>query len=306
MRQIVDPHFHFIDGAHSYLPDDLMRDVAGVSGITDLIFVECNFRWGDRGSRSQRALEETRAVAQLAQEVKRAGGPDIWTIGYVDLRDPEVDALLTAQADISGGRLKGIRNISTWHLREDLRNTRMNPPQGLVSDPDFLKGAQVLADHGLPLDLWSYSEQLGEVRALAREIPSLTIVLNHLGGPIEIATGEVVQDWRREMESLAALPNIRVKIGGIGMPVFGFGFQDLPARISAEDMVAAWKPHVLETIQRFGAGNCMFESNFPVDRAAISYSDLWRAFEIMAADLSDEDQVHLFGKTAARVYLGAK
>lgn len=302
---IVDPHFHFIEGGDAYLLDDLLDDVASVSGVTHLLFVECSFRWDGEGSPSRRAVAETRAAAQLAQEARRRGGPEIGIIGYVDLREPEVDALLRAHHEAAGGRLRGIRNISTWHRSEALRNRRMDPPQGLLADPAFVAGARVLARHGLPLDVWCYSDQLGEVRALAAQVPGLTIVVNHLGGPVDIAGAENLDDWRREMDLLARAPGIRVKIGGIGMPLFGFGFEER-APVGAEEMAAAWQPFVLETVERFGAERCMFESNFPVDRAVISYAELWRAFGIMSAGLSGEDRRRLMGGTAAEVYLAAR
>jgi predicted TIM-barrel fold metal-dependent hydrolase len=46
----------------------------------------------------------------------------------------------------------------------------------------------------------------------------------------------------------------------------------------------------------------MFESNFPVDRASISYPVLWNAFKKIAADFSEEHQHAMFSGTASRVY----
>ncbi|AJE46778.1 amidohydrolase family protein [Celeribacter indicus] len=301
---IVDPHFHFIEGAQAYLLDDLLADVATVPGITHLLFVECSFRWqGGQGSPSRRAIAETRAVARLAAEARRRGGPEIGTIGYVDLRDPQAEDLLQAHADVAEGGLRGIRNISTWHAREALRNRRMDPPRGLLADPDFVAGARLLARHGLPLDVWCYSEQLPELRALVGRVPELTVVLNHLGGPVDIGQGAGLGLWRREMDLLAQAPGLRVKLGGIGMPVFGFGFEARATPVGAGEMAEAWGPALRETIDRFGAGRCMFESNFPVDRAVISYADLWEAFGIVTAGLGEAARARLFGETAAAVYL---
>ena len=46
----------------------------------------------------------------------------------------------------------------------------------------------------------------------------------------------------------------------------------------------------------------MFESNFPVDKASISYSVLWNAFKKMASNFSLEERDQMFYKTAAKVY----
>ena len=46
----------------------------------------------------------------------------------------------------------------------------------------------------------------------------------------------------------------------------------------------------------------MFESNFPVDKASISYAVLWNAFKKLARSYSPEEKDSLFYKTAAEVY----
>jgi predicted TIM-barrel fold metal-dependent hydrolase len=46
----------------------------------------------------------------------------------------------------------------------------------------------------------------------------------------------------------------------------------------------------------------MFESNFPVDKQAVSYRTLWNAFKKIASDFSDDEKDALFRGTAMRVY----
>ena len=46
----------------------------------------------------------------------------------------------------------------------------------------------------------------------------------------------------------------------------------------------------------------MFESNFPVDKMAIGYAALWNAFKRIAAGVSREEKLALFGGTATRIY----
>ena len=57
-------------------------------------------------------------------------------------------------------------------------------------------------------------------------------------------------------------------------------------------------------IDCFGAERCMWESNFPPDRASCSYTVLWNAFKRMslARGCSDAEMSALFGGTAKRVY----
>jgi predicted TIM-barrel fold metal-dependent hydrolase len=46
----------------------------------------------------------------------------------------------------------------------------------------------------------------------------------------------------------------------------------------------------------------MFESNFPVDKQAVSYRTLWNAFKKIAAAFSADEKNALFRGTAMRVY----
>jgi L-fuconolactonase len=46
----------------------------------------------------------------------------------------------------------------------------------------------------------------------------------------------------------------------------------------------------------------MFESNFPVDHSAGSYSTLWNAFKRIAALASPGEKADSFAGTAQRVY----
>jgi len=46
----------------------------------------------------------------------------------------------------------------------------------------------------------------------------------------------------------------------------------------------------------------MFESNFPVDKAACSYSVLWNAFKRLTSGASAGERAALFHDTAQRFY----
>ncbi|UCH43131.1 MAG: amidohydrolase family protein, partial [Dehalococcoidales bacterium] len=55
-------------------------------------------------------------------------------------------------------------------------------------------------------------------------------------------------------------------------------------------------------IEKFGVDRCMFESNFPVDKASYSYTVMWNAFKRIARDFSAAEKAALFHDTAVRVY----
>jgi predicted TIM-barrel fold metal-dependent hydrolase len=160
---------------------------------------------------------------------------------------------------------------------------------------------------GLTLDVWAYHTQLPLVIELARGVPELTLVVDHVGGPLGVGPfagrrAEVLETWRRDMLSLAALPNVAVKLGGLAMQVGGFDFHLRPRPPGSAEMAEAWRPYVETCIEAFGARRCMFESNFPVDKGMCSYPVLWNAFKRLASGASAAERAALFSGTAARLY----
>jgi hypothetical protein len=74
-----------------------------------------------------------------------------------------------------------------------------------------------------------------------------------------------------------------------------------PAR-SSEEIAEIYRPFIITRIEALGANRCRFESNFPVDRSASSYSTLRNAFKRIAAPASPGEETDLFVGTAQRVY----
>ena len=148
-----------------------------------------------------------------------------------------------------------------------------------------------------------YHTQLGELIDLARAFPATPIVLDHVGGAIGLGPyaarrDEVFAEWSGRIRSLAACPNVHIKVGGLGMRMFGFTHHlgELPP--SSEELAAAWRPYVETCIAAFGAERAMFESNFPVEQGRCSYHVLWNAFKRIAAGCSAAEKAALFAGTA--------
>ncbi len=66
-----------------------------------------------------------------------------------------------------------------------------------------------------------------------------------------------------------------------------------------EDTLA---PYYLWCIDPFGVERCMFESNFPVDKASYSYPITWNAFKRLTQTFSTAECLALFHDNAVRVY----
>ena len=310
---IIDPHHHLWDhpGNRYFLPE-LLADLGSGHNIVATVFEECRAMYRQDGDPAMRPIGETEFVAGVA--AMSASGQYGKTricegiVGYADLNlGAAVRPVLEAQIKAGGGRFKGVRYITAWHDNPDARGSAAEPIPGILVQKKFREGFACLAPLGLSFDAWMYHTQLAELVDLARAFPQTTIVLNHVGGaigigPFENKRQEVLAEWRASMKALAACPNVVVKVGGLGMRLFGFKVQDAPEPPTGQQLADLWRPYVETSIEAFGANRCMFESNFPVDKGSCGYASLWNAFKILSTGASRADRAALFSGTAARVY----
>ena len=113
---------------------------------------------------------------------------------------------------------------------------------------------------------------------------------------------EVLDGLRRDLGALARHDNVHLKLGGIGMAVYGYGYEQRTAPVSSAEMADDWGGLIRWCIEAFGPQRCMFESNFPVDGESCSYLVLWNAFKRIAAGASAAEKAALFHDTATRFY----
>ena len=104
------------------------------------------------------------------------------------------------------------------------------------------------------------------------------------------------------MVALAENPNVVVKVGGCGMVTYGFDWHKQDKPPTSEQLAERTAPYYNWCIETFGADRCMFESNFPVDKASFSYNVMWNAFKRMSKGYSESERSSLFHDTAAKFY----
>jgi predicted TIM-barrel fold metal-dependent hydrolase len=229
-------------------------------------------------------------------------------VGYADLAlGGAVEKVLEAQIAAGGGRFRGIRFITATNPDQARWGSMVNRPAGLLLDRRVREGFARLAPLGLSFDAWLYHTQLGDLVDLARAFPDTLIVLDHVGGPIGLGRyagrrDEVFAEWRARIGELAACPNVYIKLGGLGMRMFGFTVHAHELPPSSEELAAAWRPYIEACIAAFGPERAMFESNFPVDKGSCSYHVLWNAFKRIAAGCSAAEKAALFSTTAVKFY----
>ena len=314
---ICDPHHHLWDGqstrvAARYLLDEILADVGAGHNVVSTVFIECGAMFKVDGPEALRPVGETEFVngvaAMSASGVYGKTRVAAGIVGTADLRlGDRVAEVLDAQIAAGGGRFRGIRRAAAWDPDPKVPGHRTNPGPGLFHRDDFRAGFAHLAPRGLTFEAWCYHHQIPDVTALARAFPRTTIILNHFGGPLGIGpyagkAADVYAQWRKDIGELATCPNVVAKLGGINMEVNGFGWHERSRPPGSQELAEATRHYYDLTIEKFGADRCMFESNFPVDKASCSYTVLWNSFKRLTASYSATERAKLFHDTAARVY----
>jgi predicted TIM-barrel fold metal-dependent hydrolase len=309
---IVDPHHHLYhrDG-DLYLLPELLADAADGHVVCATVFVQCRHAYRTSGPPALQPVGEVEAVVDTAEAAIADGRGVLACAGIVAGADltlgADVSAVLEAMREVAGHRLSGIRNSVAWHPHPDVRSSAILPPPHLMADERFRAGVRCLSRHNLSLDVWAYQTQHDELLDLAVANPDTTIVIDHLGGPV--ASGpyrgkrdELFAGWKDGLKALAALPNTRLKLGGLGMRVGGFDFHEAVEPPTSPQLADAWRPYVETGIALFEPARCMFESNFPVDKGMYSYRTFWNACKRLAAGASAQEKSALFSATAIEVY----
>ena len=313
---IVDPHHHLFGTSADpqyYRMEELARDLATGHRVVGTVFVEAyQSGWRTTGPEALRSVGEVETIVRLAAEpVATAHGPCHVAAGVISSVDltlgDKVAPVLQAHREAARGRLRGVRH----HLAtdDDLvgRFIKHKPRAHLLLEPEFRKGFAQLHRFGLGFDAWLYHNQLGELVSMADAFPQTRIVVNHVGAPIGVGPfrsrrSDELARWRRDLQALALRPNISCKIGGMGMPVFGFGFEHGPRPATSAELLQAWGPFIETAIEAFGPQRCMFESNFPPDKQSCGYVELWNAFKLATRAMSSSERRDLFYRTACQTY----
>jgi predicted TIM-barrel fold metal-dependent hydrolase len=297
---IIDAHHHLFDRpALRYMLGDYLQDVACGHRIVASVYVETQAFARTDGPEAMRPLGEIEfangVAAMAASGVYGECRVNAAIVGYADLRlGDAVAEYLDAALALAPARLKGIRQVA------------IDDPSVLKS-PGFRLGFKHLGPRGLAFDAAVFHHQLGDVADLADAFPDTTIVLNHMGQAMGLdtdATGRkaVFNAWRDALRDLARRPNVMCKVGGLGLPFWGFGLEERDDPIGYLELANTWRPYVETAIELFTAQRCMMESDFPPDGRSCGFVPLWNALKHVVRAASCEDKAALFHGTAARVY----
>lgn len=290
----VDPHVHLWNLSHIRYPwlmppfgddgpngsvepiasdyglDDYLAD-AGDWDVRGIVHI-------DAGAHPDDALRETEWLQAMAD---RSGMPN-GIVAFAALESPTLEGLLGAH--VAHPNVRGIRHIVNWHADPQ----RSYSPSDITTSDAWMRGFGLLAKYGLSFDLQAYPGQLTHLAGLIARHPDIQVIIDHAGMAIPTdEDGWAV--WRNGMAALAALPNVAVKISGMG---FTWRPWDLDRA----------RPYVLETIELFGTDRAMFASNFPTDKLFGSFDRHLGAYDAITFDFSADERAALFAGNANRLY----
>jgi L-fuconolactonase len=313
---IVDAHHHLFgtpqDPAYYQLAD-LQRDLDTGHHFLGTVYIEAyESGWHDHGPEALRPVGEVEMIEALTRRpsATKAGDCEVAAaiVAFADLTlGDQVAEVLEAATAAGAGRLRGIRYRTARDESDPILDPPNPPPAHLLLDPAFRRGYARLADFGLTFDAWIYHTQIDELLSLADAHPGVTLIVDHVAGPVGVSTfrdrkSEVMEALLRGLKDLAARPNVVMKIGGMGMPLYGFGFEHGALPAEGASLAPAWQPYIDACVEAFGTGRCMFESNAPVDKQSASYGELWNGFKLATRGWSPDERSDLFYRTACRTY----
>ncbi len=251
----------------NYLAEDYIAESRNAN-VTKAIHVQAAIGTKD-------PVKETEWLQEAAD---RTGIPQA-IVAHANLKDPEVEELLARHCEFPN--MRGIR---------DLQGDRSgDPPEGdYLVDSDFHRGYAMLEKFNLIFSINAPWRDMARARDLAAKFPNVPMVIDHCGDPAE-RTDEYFESWAQGMRTVAEAENVVCKISGLGRYDHNWTI----------DSIRRW---VLECIEVFGPGRCIFATNWPVDSLYSTYEALIDAYTEIIADFTDDEKVAMFSGNASELY----
>ncbi|HET8599955.1 MAG TPA: amidohydrolase family protein [Segeticoccus sp.] len=273
--EILDAHLHVWDltvsdyawltpehgDLHASFPPPMARERLEQAGVASAILVQ-----------AEDSERDTTYLLDVADHHPWVAG----VVGWIRLDDPTAAA---RQLDRWTGHpaFCGVR-----HLVHD------DPRDDFLSLPEVRSSLALLPDHGLPFDVPdAWPRHLAAAVDLARALPQLTVVLDHLGKPPTDPQDR--RHWADLVGELADCPNTVAKLSGLQSP-------DRP--FTAEAVRPAWDV----ALEAFGPHRLMYGGDWPMTTASGDYPAALAVARELTRELSPSEQQEIFAGTARRVY----
>jgi L-fuconolactonase len=281
MHPIIDTHQHlwdrtrfhlpWLDNAplplgRNYLPVDYDAAAAD-TGIVHTIYMEVDVTPAQR-------TDEAAYVAALCDD------PSARMAAAVVGGDPSQPDFALYLDRIAHPAIRGVRSV--------LHGGRT--PGDCLSG-SFVDGCRLLGSRTLSFDLCLRPEDLGDGARLARLCPETQFILDHCGNPDPFGPTEALDAWRRGLATIAAQPNVVVKVSGLIN-------RAAPGAWRADDFADV----VDTTLDAFGPRRVVFGGDWPVCRLGGELADWVAALHQIVARRPEHEQRALCFDNAHALY----
>ena len=127
----------------------------------------------------------------------------------------------------------------------------------------FWRDLGLLAKKGLTLDVLINNFTIDEVTEIAKQLPDLKIMINHLGG-LSITDDPLDPKWKESIENASRYENVYCKVSGI--------FQRAGVKPTPKDK-SFYSPVFKIVFDAFGEDRIVYGSNWPVTDRGGSYAE---------------------------------
>jgi predicted TIM-barrel fold metal-dependent hydrolase len=227
-------------------------------------------------------LEQVAETVWLEGQNAATGLPSA-IVGHVHFVQPDCAAVLAQHA--ASPLMRGIRSKPV--ISGGPGQSVAGQP-GTMQDPHWLDGYALLAQHRLSWDLRVPYWHLSEAAEVARAFPTIPVVANHLGLPLDRSEAGLAI-WRQGMAALADCSNVSLKVSELGLPN------------------GRWDGHgnarlVREAIGLFGWDRVMFASNLPVSGLSADLATIIDTILQAVPDAGPDQIDRLFRRNAMTFY----
>lgn len=274
----VDSHVHYWDPAvlrypwlesvpainSPFLTADLTEASAGLE-LEQIVFVQADCA-------PEQAIEEAAWVTQLAVD------------------EPRISGIVAAASLERGEAVRAqLEALKQYPLVKGIRRLIQSEGLGFATQPDFVRGVQILAEFGFSFDICIYHPQAADAVTLVAQCPNVMFVLDHIGKP-NIRNG-VMEPWATHIRELAAFPNVYCKLSGMANEA------DQSAWTAAD-----LRPYAAHIFDVFGANRILFGGDWPVVTLASSYRRWFETASTFIAELAPDEQEEVLRGNAIRFY----
>jgi L-fuconolactonase len=273
--EVLDAHLHVWDLSvcrypwltpelgelYATFPPELAAEQLATNGIPAAVIVQ-----------AEDSLAETDYLLSVADRHSWVAG----VVGWLPLAEPD-QAQAAMEERAADRRFRGVR-----HLVHD------DPRADFLDLPAVRTSLRRVSAFGYPFDVPdAWPRHLAQAGRVARDVPELTVVIDHLAKPPLGRPDEPA--WRQELARVGGYPNVVAKVSGLHLPGVPY---------TVEALRPAWEL----ALEVFGANRLMFGSDWPICVPHGGYQPTFEVLTTLVGELSPAEQALVMSGTAARVY----